>query len=94
MHFAQHSTPHHNSQALVLTHLYPTLQQCLDVFNLKQSQSQLKLTTDPLSEEYGLIQHAQRGQVIQHIRLKTKELNATDPLQRYYVLSFILNQLK
>jgi len=61
MHFAQHFTPHHNHQALVLTQLYPTLPQCLDVLNLKNAPSQLKLKTDLLSKEYMLIQHAQGG---------------------------------
>lgn len=83
----------HNTQALALFQLYPSIDQCLNAFNLKSQNRQLRLQPDPLSKEYVLVQKHDLGQVLQQIRINSREVSDPHPLVRYHLLAFIFNQL-
>ncbi|ATO20037.1 hypothetical protein BS636_10405 [Acinetobacter sp. LoGeW2-3] len=83
----------HNTQALALFQLYPSIEQCLNAFNLESQHRKIRLKPDPLSKEHLLVQKHYLGQVFQQIRVNSSEVADPYPLVRYHLLAFIFNQL-
>ena len=85
-----------NDQALILFNLYSSLEQCLDAIGHLHLGPKLVLTDHDISKDHMIVQRFQAGVLIQEIQVRKQdvELSSSNPMTRYQLLSYILNQFK
>ena len=83
-----------NQQALILFNLYNSLEQCLEAIGRIHLGPQLVLGNDPISADRMVVSRYQAGILTKEIQVRKQdvELAASNPMTRYQLLSYILNQ--
>lgn len=85
-----------NQQALILFNLYNSLEQCLEAIGCIHLGPQLVLGNDPISADRMVVSRYQAGILTKEIQVRKQdvELAASNPMTRYQLLSYILNQFQ
>ncbi|OTG78430.1 hypothetical protein B9T33_13975 [Acinetobacter sp. ANC 5054] len=85
-----------NEQALILFNLYNSLELCLEAIGRIHLGPKLMLTDDPVSADRMVVSRYQSGILTKeiHVQKQDVELATSNPMTRYQLLSYILNQFK
>ena len=85
-----------NDQALIIFNLYNSLEECFEAIGRIHPGQKLVLSEDDLSKDRKVVDRYVGGILTQSIVIRSEdvELAKSNPMIRYQLLSYVLNQFK